>query len=82
MIRPSSNKKSGNDSGKISTKLFLLVGGITLLIVLVLVAIILIFQRRNINLLNKVKYVSFQQNNSNNNVNPDLLLKKSQQSTE
>ena len=73
MIRSSPNKKSGNDSGKTIT-LFLAVGGILLLIALVV--IILIFQKRNKNLLNQVKYISFQQTNSNNNVDPDLLLKK------
>jgi hypothetical protein len=39
----------------------------------------LIFQQRNKNLLNQVKHVSFQQTNSNNNVDPNLLLQKSQQ---
>ena len=81
MIRPSPNRKSGKDSGKTSTTLFLAVGGILLLFVMVLVVIILIFQQRNKNILNQVKHVSFQQNNSNNVV-PDLLLKKSPQSTE
>ena len=82
MIRPSPNKKSSNDSGKTSTTLFLAVGGILLLIVIALVVIILVFQQRNKNLLNQVKHVSFQQTNSNNNVDPDLLLKKSQQTPE
>ena len=84
MIRPSPNKKSCNDLGKTSTTLFLAVGGILLLIVIALVVIILIFQQRNKNLLNQVKHVSFQQtnSNSNNNVDPDLLLKKTQQNTE
>ena len=82
LIRPSPNKKSSNDSGKTSTTLFLAVGGILLLIVIALIVIILIFQYRNKNLLNQVKHVSFQQTNSNNNVDPDLLLKKSQQTPE
>jgi hypothetical protein len=82
MIRPSPSKKNNNDSGKTSTTLFLAVGGILLLIVIALVVIILVFQQRNKNLLNQVKHVSFQQTNSNNNVDPDLLLKKSQQNTE
>ena len=48
------------------------------MIVAALVVIIIIFQQRNKNLLNQVKHVSFQQTNSNNNVDPNLLLQKSQ----
>ena len=59
MIRPSPNRKSGKDSGKTSTTLFLAVCGILLLIVIVIVVIFLIFQQRNKNLLNQVKHVSF-----------------------
>ena len=59
MIRPSPNRKSGKDSGKISTILFLALCGILLLNVIVIVVIILIFQQRNKNLLNQVKHVSF-----------------------
>ena len=76
-IRPSP-KTSGTGSGKTSTALFLVVGGILLLIVIALVVIIFIFQQKNKALLNQVKHVSFQQTNSNSNVDPNLLLQKSQ----
>ena len=42
MIRPSLNKKSGNDLGKTNITLFLAVGGILLLNVIALEVIILI----------------------------------------
>ena len=83
MVRPSPNKKNNNnDTGKTSTTLFFVVGGILLLIVIALVVIILVFQQRNKNLLNQVKHVSFQQTNSNSNVDPNLLLQKTQKPSE
>ena len=74
-IRPNKgSSKSENDN----SVLFFVVGGILLMIVAALIVIIFIFQQRNKNLLNQVKHVSFQQTNSNNNVDPNLLLQKSQ----
>ena len=78
LVRPAPKSSGDSESGKTSTTLFLIVGGILLLIVIALVAIILIFQQRNKALLNQVKHVSFQQTNTNNNVDPNLLLQKSQ----
>ena len=74
-IRPN---KSGSNKPKDYSVLFFVVGGILLMIVAGLIVIIFIFQQRNKNLLNQVKHVSFQQTNSNNNVDPNLLLQKSQ----
>ena len=74
-IRPN---KGGSNSDKDNSVLFFVVGGILLMIVAALIVIIFIFQQRNKNLLNQVKHVSFQQTNSNNNVDPNLLLQKSQ----
>ena len=59
--------------------MFVVVGVILIAIVIGLVITIFIFQQKNKNLLNQVKHVSFQQTNSNNNVDPNLLLQKSQQ---
>ena len=70
---------NGKDDGSDNTTLFIVVGVILLAIAIGLVVTILIFQQRNKNLLNQVKHVSFQQTNSNNNVDPNLLLQKSQQ---
>ena len=75
LVRP--NKNSSNNS-KDNSVLFFVVGGILLMIVAALIVIIFIFQQRNKNLLNQVKHVSFQQTNSSNNVDPNLLLQKSQ----
>ena len=62
MIKPSPNKKIGNDSGKTNTTLFLAVGGILLLIVKTLAIIISTPQQRNKNLLDKVKTCFFPTN--------------------
>ena len=80
LVRPSPKGNESSNSGRTSTTLFLVVGGILLFIVIALVVIILVFQQRNKALLNQVKHVSFQQtnSNSNNNVDPNLLLQKSQ----
>ena len=74
-IRPYSGKEDKNNDNSV---LFFVVGGILLMIVAALIIIIFIFQQRNKNLLNQVKHVSFQQTNSNSNVDPNLLLQKSQ----
>ena len=74
-VRPN---KDGSKSTKDNSVLFFVVGGILLMIVAALIVIIFIFQQRNKNLLNQVKHVSFQQTNSSNNVDPNLLLQKSQ----
>ena len=77
-VRPSP-EGSNNEKGGNNTTLFIVVGCILLLIVIGLVIAIFIFQQKNKGLLNQVKQVSFQKTNSNNNVDPDLLLQKSQQ---
>ena len=69
-----------NSSKGASTLVFLVVAGILLLLIGGLVVIIFIFQQRNKSLLNQVKHVSFQQNAGTTNADPDLLLKKSNQS--
>ena len=86
-IRPSPyNDESGSDQNRQNNKvetdnttMFVVVGVILIAIVIGLVITIFIFQQKNKNLLNQVKHVSFQQTNSNNNVDPNLLLQKSQQ---
>ena len=79
IIRPKPSGEKKDNSGKTSTTLFFTVAGILFFVVVALFVIIIIFQQRNKNLLNQVKHVSFQQTNSNNNVDPNLLLQKSQQ---
>ena len=74
-----SDNNSSDDDSSNNTTLFIIVGVILLSIVIGLVVTILIFQQRNKNLLNQVKHVSFQQTNTNNNVDPNLLLQKNQQ---
>ena len=61
--------------------MFVVVGIILIAIVIGLIVTIFIFQQKNKNLLNQVKHVSFQQTNTNpnNNVDPNLLLQKSQE---
>ena len=65
-----------------NTAMFVIIGIILIAIVIGLIVTIFIFQQKNKNLLNQVKHVSFQQTNTtpNNNVDPNLLLQKSQQS--
>ena len=72
-------KTSSSSSGP-STTVFLVVAGILLLLIGGLVVIVFIFQQRNKSLLNQVKHVSFQQNAGTANADPELLLKKSNQS--
>ena len=76
---PKEGYNDGNSSG-IDTSVFLIVGGILLLLIIGLVVIVFIFQQRNKSLLNQVKHVSFQQNANSGNADPNLLLQKSQQS--
>ena len=63
----------------ISPVVFIVVGGLLLLIVIGLIVAVVIFNIRNKSLLNQVKHVSFQKSNSN--TDPNLLLNKSQQSS-
>ena len=77
-IRPP--PKSNNDSNGISTSVFVVVAVILLVLIGGLVIVVFIFQQRNKSLINQVKHVSFQQNAGGSNTDPDLLLKKSQQS--
>ena len=57
--------------------IFGVVGGILGAIVIGLVVVIVYFQMKNRNLLNKVKHVSFQKTNTN--MDPNLLLQKQQE---
>ena len=75
-------KNSGSGSSGPSTTVFLVVAGILLALIAGLVVIVFIFQQRNKSLLNQVKHVSFQQNAGTANADPELLLKKSGQSSQ
>ena len=80
-VRPYSGGDSKDKSQSDNTAMFVVVGIILIAIVIGLIVTIFIFQQKNKNLLNQVKHVSFQQTNTNpnNNVDPNLLLQKSQQ---
>ena len=68
------------DKDKNYLLIFLAIGGALLIIVLVLLLVIFIIYRRNKQLLNKVTHVSFQK--GGNNSDPNLLLQKSNQSSD
>ena len=80
-IRNAPKNKSSGSSGP-STTVFLVVAGILIALIGGLVVIVFIFQQRNKSLLNQVKHVSFQQNAGTANADPELLLKKSNQSNQ
>ena len=75
-LRPNGNEESKNSN----VALFIGVGCGLLVVVIGLVITILIIKRRNKELLNKVKHVSFQK--GQNNMDPNLLLKKSEKDSE
>ena len=68
------------DKDKNYLLIFLAIGGALLIIVLILLLVIFIIYRRNKQLLNKVTHVSFQK--GGNNSDPNLLLQKSNQSSD
>ena len=74
--------KTNSGSSGPSTTVFLVVAGILLALIGGLIVIVFIFQQRNKSLLNQVKHVSFQQNAGTANADPELLLKKSNQSNQ
>ena len=74
--------KTNSGSSGPSTTVFLVVAGILLALIGGLIVIVFIFQQRNKSLLNQVKHVSFQQNAGTANADPELLLKKSGQSSQ
>ena len=75
-LRPNGNEESKNSN----VALFIGVGCGLLVVVIGLVITIFIIKRRNKELLNKVKHVSFQK--GQNNMDPNLLLKKSEKDSE
>ena len=75
-LRPNGKQKSGSNN----LGLFLGIGAGLLVIVVGLVIAILIFYKKQKELLNRVKYVSFTK--THNNTDPNLLLQKSAQNSE
>ena len=75
-LRPNGKEKSSSNN----LGLFLGIGAGLLVIVVGLVIAILIFYKRQKELLNRVKYVSFTK--THNNTDPNLLLQKSAQNNE
>ena len=73
-IRPPPKDPEKNEGGSSNTVIFVTIGSILAVIVIGLVVTIFIFQRKNQQLLNQVKHVSFQQTNTN--TDPNLLLQK------
>ena len=81
-VRPYAGKTE--ESSENNTAMYFIIGSILVAIVIGLIVAIVIFQQKNKYLLNQVKHVSFQQTNTNNNnnVDPNLLLKKSEPNQE
>ena len=75
ILRPSPDSENNNSNSGFNMTIFFIIGSILVAILLGLVITLLIFNRKNKNLLNNVKNVSFQ--NINNKMDPNLLLKKS-----
>ena len=75
-LRPYTPTNGGDSSEGVDTAVFLGVGVVLVLIVIGLLVAVIVFKNRNKSLLNQVKHVSFQKNNTN--VDPNLLLKKQQ----
>ena len=79
-LRPPTDVKES--SGGVNSAFFISFMVIILVIIAGLVVVVFIFQQKNKNLAKQVKHISFQQNAGNaggSNVDPNLLLKNSQQ---
>ena len=75
-LRPPKGKTDDGEGSGSGTTIFIIIAVVLGVVIAGLVVIVFIFQQKNKSLLNQVKHVSFQQNNSNSNTDPNLLLHK------
>jgi hypothetical protein len=78
IVRPPKGEESGSDN----TTLFIVGSCILLLIVIALIVLIVVCQLRNKKIMNQVKHISYRKDNKESNADPDLLLKRSGESSE
>ena len=78
IVRPPKGEESGSDN----TTLFIVGSCILLLIVIALIVLIVVCQLRNKKIMSQVKHISYRKDNKENNADPDLLLKRSGESSE